>query len=410
MAGVLQTSQPLGERFTLPAANSPGNVDVFVVDPAVGPAGSVQPFRGRYFVDPLFAGGVQTGSSANPFTTIAAAFAFAAALAITAGQITIPNAAVAENVVMPTAGFWEITAPNTKSFVQPATIAGTVTINTTGNTFHAFTGLQITGAITGDALAQTRVLFSECLLTAALNLTASTGQSLRVIFTAEGPGPTGVNGFAAAAVTVAGGVVARGYRFSAVTVAADSEFNTCLMDVGLSSNGAGLVTARFVDVNFFPNVAFNALSGTLNVAAAPATIASLLTQLPVLGAGVTLTPLAENAALRRVLAAGVGMGTIPITNRYPAGMIVCEASLQLLVPGTAGAAVLNVGYVDLLGVGQTKPVTPALNIAGAAGSDVQGSYFFQHNGTGSLLFSVTGIVTPGPLSYSLAVSMRAIAP
>ena len=396
--------------------------DVFVVDPAVGPAGSVQPFRGRYFVDPLFAGGVQTGSSANPFTTIAAAFAFAAALAITAGQITIPNAAVAENVVMPTAGFWEITAPNTKSFVQPATIAGTVTINTTGNTFHAFTGLQITvgvgvstthvitGAITGDALAQTRVLFSECLLTAALNLTASTGQSLRVIFTAEGPGPTGVNGFAAAAVTVAGGVVARGYRFSGVTVAADSEFNTCLVDVGLSSNGAGLVTARFVDVNFFPNVAFNALSGTLNVAAAPATIASLLTQIPVLGAGVTLTPLAENAALRRVLAAGVGMGTIPITNRYPAGMIVCEASLQLLVPGTVGAAVLNVGYVDLLGVVQTKPVTPALNIAGAAGSDVQGSYFFQHNGTGSLLFSVTGIVTPGPLSYSLAVSMRAIAP
>jgi hypothetical protein len=83
-----------------------------------------------------------------------------------------------------------------------------------------------------------------------------------------------------------------------------------------------------------------------------------------------------------------------------------SATLTLVTPGTLGNAVLNVLYTDSLGVARTKAVTPVLNIAGAAGDEVQGTFVFTQDGSASITYSVTGITTPGALTYNLCVALE----
>lgn len=82
----------------------------------------------------------------------------------------------------------------------------------------------------------------------------------------------------------------------------------------------------------------------------------------------------------------------------------CTATLTLLAAGTLGTAVLNVIYTDLTGALQTKPVTTGLNITAAVDTEASGTFIFSQNGATAIAFSVTGIVTPGALSYSIGVA------
>lgn len=409
MAGVLFTSQPLGENFRIGADNAPGLLDAIVADSAALPAGPVQPFRAQYYVDPAFVG-TSTGSASNPFTTIAAAFAAGAALAVASAVVIVPaNAVIAENVVFPSSGAWELTCAQTRTslIAGNCTINGTITLTTTATAQHALTGLNVTGNVSGNAGATTRVICTRCAFNGSFVMTTTAG-NLRVLFTSDGPGVAAINGLCIGPVTIAGGIVARGWRFLAlVSLTLDSELNTCLLDVGLSNPAAAVVNVRVVDIQVNAGAAFTAPFGTLNLFAGGATTANLIrTGGVAYGPGVVLQPLVANATQRSVL-----NNNLPITNvcfNVPLGLMVIEATLTLLVPGTAGAAVLNAVYTDLLGVLQTKPVTPALNIASAAGTEVQGVLAFSQNGASAnaVSISVTGIVTPGPLSYSLGAQAR----
>jgi len=100
------------------------------------------------------------------------------------------------------------------------------------------------------------------------------------------------------------------------------------------------------------------------------------------------------------------IGSNLLTFKSPIQQIRANATLTLVTPGTDGNAVLNVIYTDTLGVSRTKSVTSALNIAGAAGDEVQGSLVFTQNGSTQFNYSVTGIVTPGALSYNYKITLE----
>ncbi len=92
--------------------------------------------------------------------------------------------------------------------------------------------------------------------------------------------------------------------------------------------------------------------------------------------------------------------------KNPLPQLRANATLTLVTPGTVGLAILNIIYTDSLGVSRTKAVTPTLNIAGAAGDEAQGSFLFTQDGSTQFQYSVTGITTPGALSYNLCVSLE----
>ncbi len=89
------------------------------------------------------------------------------------------------------------------------------------------------------------------------------------------------------------------------------------------------------------------------------------------------------------------------------GQMTITATLTLLVAGILGTAVVNVTYVDLTGVLRTKPLGAGLNIAGTPGDEFAASLTFVTNGTSGIDVTVTGIVTPGSLSYSMAANLKA---
>lgn len=414
MAGVLQTSQPLGERFTLPASNSPGNVDVIIVDTAALPGGVEQPFRGTFFVDPLFTG-VQTGSMANPFTTIAAAFAAGAAQALTRGIITLaPGANCIENVVFPLTGDWEI-ACSLKLGVSDTTITGNVDISSTATARRSLTCLSVTGNLTGNCSAGTlRSLLTAASIAGTTTLTV-TGAGVHRLTTAgvssDFSGVLGGFAFLSGAVSVAGTVQAYNCQFGAslaISLGPNHSFVNCALPPVITTSLASTATLYFFYCNntLAGPIAVTALTGICLLRPDFATVSDTFQRIGlVLTGNVQLKSLAGASATST---SATNVGTAPLGAIVPAGLQVIEACLTLLANGgtAVGLATLNVVYTDATGVLVTEAVTTALNVAGAVGSKARGSLPFTQNGGSVVSYNVTGITVATGLSYRIDVAIR----
>jgi len=98
-----------------------------------------------------------------------------------------------------------------------------------------------------------------------------------------------------------------------------------------------------------------------------------------------------------------GLTTVTV----PPGQYTIQVTQTLLVAGTSGTAVVNVVYNDLLGVAKTRAVGSGLAVAGVAGDEATASLTFQTSGVGGISFTITGVVTPGALSFSSAINLTA---
>ncbi len=133
--------------------------------------GATQPFAGAYYVNSAF-NGIQTGSQSTPFTTTAAAFAFAASVGVIDGVVYLGQNHT-ENVVFPTIGNWELAGTN-QSATFAIVLTGTVDLSSTASRRCALTNMEITGAISGHTSGNsTRVRFLNASVSSTVTLTAS---------------------------------------------------------------------------------------------------------------------------------------------------------------------------------------------------------------------------------------------
>jgi hypothetical protein len=366
----------------------------------------VAPFRATFFVDPAFAG-TSTGSEANPYNTIAAAFAAAAALAIASFIVYVPpNATITENVVFPNGGNVELAAQPTWGYFA-AIINGTIDLSTNASARRALTGLQVTGVVSGNCSAGTgQTKLTNCALTQPMSLTATGAGTWRAFFSGNsGNGPSGAGG-SSVAVTVAGLVIGQSWAFGGtLTFSGPSVLQQCSSFGGFASTAAGANTLRLTDT-FFAVAAvvnFNAASGSLVVSLDGATASSLQAQGMTTTGATTITTVNAQRSVSQVVTVNTGANITAAP--APAGLYEAIGSLELAAAGV-GAAVLNVTYTNLAGVLTTLAVTPALAMAGAVGSEVSGSVSFQHNGATAIAFTVTGIVTPGSINLAIAAAQR----
>lgn len=377
-------------------------------------AANVQPFFGTYYVNPAF-GGSSTGSQSNPFTTIAAAFAFAASLSITSGIIYLrPGIPVVENVSFPLTGAWEIAC---ESMITPgattAGITGNIDVSTSATARRALTRIKVTGTVTGNAVGgASRLFLTNTQITGALTLTLTAAAAWRVFAVGIAPAnaPTGYSDntcLLQGAVSVAGSfsgtnvVISVSLAFSQNSELTDSELPTTV-----TANAAVTLWLKGIS-NVGGTVTFVAASGTFTVNPDGSAL-SEMQRFGILTSGtVNIAAQRGGRGFRGNQAANVGVTQIIAQQQY-AGMMQCSAVLTLLANGgtATGNAVLNVTYTDLNGTVVTEAVTAALNVAGALGSKGRGVLPFSQNGATAIQWSVTGITVATGLSYAVDVAVH----
>jgi hypothetical protein len=387
-----------------------------IISQPAGSALNVSPLRGTYYVDPLFAG-VQTGSESNPFTTIAAAFAAAAAQGLTRGIVFLaPGATCVENVVFPAVGDWEI-ASLLSYGVFSATINGTVDSSCSASSRRTLNAVNVLGNITGNCSAGSHrfSVLNGGNCQGTITLTAS-GAGVNRLGTGspvnEFSGNAYMQNFLTGNVSVAGSFTGSSCVFGpgSLTVTQTSSFVDCLLPPTTILNGTGAL--------FYMQGCANAQGGPLTFS--------------VLGGGFLQlqcdgTTLEEFARVSTILSGDVrlvnsflggrsstttqvtNVGVTGILGRLPAGLQEAQACLTLLTNTggvTAGNAVLNAVYTDATGTLVTEPVTTALNVGGAVGSKARGSLQFSQDGSATVSWSVTGITNATNLSYKCDVAFK----
>jgi hypothetical protein len=382
------------------------------------PAGPTQPFRATYYVDPLYAGTTKTGSEQNPFSTIAAAFAFALSAAVTRGIIFLaPGANCIENVTFPLTGEWEIASQMSQGNTGNVAITGNVDLSASASARRTLAGLTVTGNVTGNCSAGTqRIFLRSVTITGTATLTATGAGVNRLAFgSPSGESFSGVgaaNCFMTGAVSVAGTVNGTGVVFT-VSLAFTGGGILCnsLLPPTTTFIGAGGATLYLFDcANAIGGpLAFTVTGGGfVQVRPDGPTISEFMRLGLVLTGNVQLLSMLGNRASVGTQVTNVGV--TPIAGRLPAGLQVMECCLTLLanVPATtAGNAVLNAVYTDATGTLVTEAVTTApLNVGGAVGSKARGSLPFSQNGTAAVSWSVTGITNATGLSYRVDVAVR----
>jgi hypothetical protein len=399
------------------------------------PAGPVSPLRGAFYVDPLFTG-TSTGSQQNPYKSVTAAIAAAAALALAAFTVYLaPGSNTAENVTLPSTGEVDIVGLCSPGNLSACIITGNVTIPATASARRWLRDVQIAGNVLGNTSAGVhRVTFERVSVTGTTTLTVSGAGVVRIGTLGGVPGVNGggsnmgycfFTGAVAIQGTIWGGTT--GFQstvscsgictFSNCTFAAaitttaeaatDNQliFNDCLapVTINISQSVPGRLALVSGTNTSFDTAAVNFTGVGINVFGMDAITAESFFQH---GGTTTGTVLPGTMPRARLTAQVNNIAQTPLTLKCPVPMLRANGTLTLVTPGTLGAAVLNAAYIDSLGIGRVKPITPALNIAGAAGDEVQGSLLFTQNGSTGVSWSVTGIVTPGALSYNLAVSLE----
>jgi len=387
-----------------------GSLLTWSVTAASWVAAGVAPFLGTYHVDPTFTG-TQTGSESNPFTSYAAAFAFAATALVANGIIyQAPGTNAVENVVFPTTGEWELSAQPGQAALTTG-ITGNVDISATASARRALTNLRITGNITGNCSVGTqRILCSGTSTTGTTTLT-QTGAGIQRLATRSGTSAAAAGGnvqscIFAGATSIAGVFWGSDAIFStSLSVTATSSFSFCDMPPITSSTGAVALFMTNCSNAIGGPLAFNATSGTLVLKPDYATLSELQRVGTTFTGAVSLKSLINNSS-RSVQVGAVGV--TPLSAILPAGLMVYEACLTLLANGgtATGNAVLNAVYTDATGTLVTEAVTTALNVAGALGSKARGVLPVTQNGGSAPSFSVTGITVALGLSYQVDVSIR----
>jgi len=375
---------------------------------------NVAPLRGTYYVDPLFAG-VETGSESNPFTTIAEAFADAAAKGLTRGIVFLaPGATCVEDVTFPPVGEWEISSLLTYG-VTSATIQGNVTSNVSATSRRSLNAINVTGNLSGSCSAGSHRF-------AILNGGQIQGTTT---FTQTG---AGVNRLGTGSVVneFSGNGFLQNFFVGAVSVAGSFQGSSSIFTTSLQVTQ----TSSFVDCLLPPTVTLNGTGALFYVQGCAASQGGIIT-FAVLGGGfVTLQ--CDGTTIEEFARQGMGfsgdvrflnsfigcrsvvstqttnVGVTGILGRLPAGLQVAEACLTLLANGgtATGNAVLNAVYTDATGAVVTEPVTTALNVAGALGTKARGALQYSQNGSASVSWSVTGITNATGLSYKCDLAFR----
>lgn len=398
-----------------------------------------QPFRANFYVDPLFAG-TSTGSQSSPFKTFVAAFAAAAALALAAGTVSIPpGSTINENVTVPPTGEWTLQGLTSPGGTTSCNINGNVDVSATAARRCWLRDVRILGNLTGNTSAGTnRITLERVGVVGTSTLTISGSGFVRVGTQTGTPGlgiaTSNMGGcFFTGAVAIQGTMFGSTATFTSTLscsgrctffncffggnitttahVADDNDlvFDGCATTAAISINISQTVGGRLALIaatdTSLDSATINFSGIGINVFQLDAASANSLFQ-----HGATLTGAVANGAgtmaRARLTAQSNNIGVSLLAAKSPIPQTRVNGTLTLVTPGTAGNALLNVTYIDSLGVSRTKPVTPALNIAGVAGDEVQGSLLFTQNGSANFQYSVTGITTPGALSYNLAISIE----
>jgi hypothetical protein len=410
---VLGVPFPSGPGFVVVGTPAAGKFVGYSVEPEWE---IIPPFKADYYVDPGFTG-ARSGSSSNPFATVAAVFAAAAALGITSGVINLPpNTTLNEDIVFPVSGSWEIRGVQGQG-LRDTIINGTVSVSCSALARHGLSSLSVLGAVSADnsSSASCRFYLVNVDLESSLTL-ASSGSGLWRCY-ADGIGagahsPSAAGGFIAGTVSVAGDLDAFAYGFFGdISVSAsNSAFNECFMAFGSFTSTAGASRATMIGCRFGAPLTFTATTGTLGIVLVGFSAEAIMAAGAIASSSaVTLrTVVANGNTVRQTFATNAGVFTL--TNRYPLCLMVVEYSLTILVPGSVGALQINLFYTDLVGTPRTKTllVTP-LDVTSAAGTEVSGSFVFSQNGSIAVQCSFTGVVTAGALSYSAGVALRAAA-
>lgn len=395
--------------------------------------GASQPFVGDYFVDPNFTG-IQTGSASNPFTTVAAVFAHAVAIGVANGVVSI-NSPIVEDIVFPTTGEWNLIGLTSPGNLSAITITGNVALSASALARRWLQNVRITGNVTGntDAGVQ-RITFERVTVEGTTTLTVSGSGAVRLGTLGGVPGSStlianmGYSAFVGAVavqgtawlytaalgstLSVSGICTFCSCSFNGAITTTDEVdgdnqliFNNCYAPVSITVSQINSQHIALIGGSdtVFDTAALNFTGVGINVLGFDAVTARSMFQH---GATVTgnVTPVTMAAARRTANTDNIGL--IVFAEHNPIPQLRVNGTLTLVTPGTLGSAVLNITYTDSLGVERTKAVTPALNIAGAAGDEAQGALLFTQDGSASFQFSVTGITTPGALSYNLAISIE----
>lgn len=375
------------------------------------------PFFGRFFVDATFTG-YQTGSSSNPYTSCAAAFAAAAAAGIGSGILMLPpGVKITENVVFPLTGSWELATDSVLGFILGG-ITGTIDVSCSTTARRALTRMNVSGAVSGLAAAggSSRFILTDCFLSSSLTLTSAGGAFWRCSARSspiEGVtgGPGTVGGIISGAVSVSGAWYGTCYNLSGASLAFTQSSQHTFGDL------PPIVQANAASITLWMNGISNALGGNISFVNAGGGTFTLqpdgasLTEMMRFGVVTTgaVTLFSELGGRGAHLVSVSNFGPNLVCGPIPGGLMVCEACLTLLTKdgATVGAAVLNVTYTDATGTVVTEAVTTALNVAGAVGSKARGSLPFSQNGAvAGVSVSVTGIVNASSLTYQCDYTVR----
>lgn len=368
------------------------------------------PFTSILYMDPNYAGGLNNGSPSTPFTTIAACWTAFAAASITSGIIYVPATTISENIVFPVSGDWEI-AGQTIWGLADCILSGSIDLTSTAaDQRRALSNVQLTGAITGNAPTGA---FCRCVITnaiihtgAGLTLTATAGGGWRASFVGRYPGGKQQSISRCDTVaTIAGTITSSLWRFILAPVfSGTSEFYSTEFDAGFSCATAGSVTAYCFDCIQVGAGVLTVTGGGALLAYFDAASAGSFAAAGTTTSGAVFQFLNQQPTQSRATYSG-NSGTLNVTGgKYPTSMMTVTICLTLLTAGTTGTLQAAVTYTDLKGTLKTVNVGGGLNITSATGTEVTGSLTFSQNGSTVVSVAVTGVVTPGALSYSLAFS------
>jgi hypothetical protein len=374
-------------------------------------AAGVRPFTATYYVDPTFTG-TQTGSDANPFTTIAAAFAYAAMQGIVNGIIFLPpGAAITENVVFPSGGgSWDITGLEEFGTFS-TTITGSITVTNDGSSSGGLTEFSlnqldiegnVAGTFTGPGAGQFILRFNQSFLNGSCIISKGAGAGKTVVEVygiglREAGGEDDIEGDVSADQIICNGTSING----TITFTHGASFDFSRLNGGQVNSVSAVTTQiNFVDSFFGAPTNFSASGGgQLQL------VLDALTANNMLGSGATVT---GNVVYVTgfVFEPTNNVGLTQITQQNPNCLMVAYGQLVLKTPGTLGTLTLSVRYVDTTGALVTKAVCGPLNIAGAAGDEVHGVFPFRQNGSAAIFIQCVGVTTPGALAYEISFQLR----
>ena len=377
-----------------------------------------QPFKAVFYVDPDFAG-THTGSASNPFPTVAAAFAAAAALALANIVVYLPpGATITENIVFPPAGGSVDLTALEEFGTFSTTLTGTVTLSNSGAAAGGLTEFSlnnldientVSGVFSGAGGTQSICRLSNTFVNAAVTLTTTGagGKWLCEVLSEGFRGGGGEDGIVGA-LAVTGSLIGQGALFSSTLAFSDfSRLDQCTMTVGgVSSHAAGLIGLVLTNCIFNSAAAFTVASGSLSVTLDGFTAGGLIVVGATAGAGVRLNIRNANSGFVDTPVVG-NVGPAVIAQPYPQCLMTAVCEVTILTPGTLGASCgVNIIYTDLTNTLVTVPLTPLFDITSPRGTKITGNLPFAQSGASPISFSVTGVGVAGPLAMAVSLSVN----